>query len=488
MSGRPSRGWRRVAGGAALAVTGWLAACSLGLDESLIAAGVSADDGGRDPDRDGGVVDGGGGDATPGATCDSDQQCVPSNACLTGRCDLVRHVCVYDACKRPGTCSAAACDVDAGVCGEARSYPFRAAQFPVGTGTACGSSSTARCLAAVYPFVFVATNLGPMAFLATDPAATTPRAVPITGVGFVPNTVLASGSRVYFLASGSSGNGDASRIPVAWLDVPSDPFVSQLSATTVLARVDKQLYQPRLQPRTGGTALLFDAYAFLNFPASILEPPLAEPLALTATPLSVGTRLVPQVSSGERLLFATADDAGAVRAAFVGAAGTGSPQTGAETVLSEASGPVIAQTFSPGGDGAILWEFLTVGQEGPVARGSFLVADGAASMDPSNIFDIESYGADAGAPSNPVGPAALLDADTALVTAASPTAPADATVQVAKRGVGVVKNADGSARRYTVSAGAHQIGVAASHGLGYVLVYDSSNASTVHVFDPSCDL
>ena len=49
----------------------------------------------------------------------------------------------------------------------------------------------------------------------------------------MPQQILASGNRVYFVGS-LVGAGQNAKLPLAWIDIPTDPLARSLSATTVL--------------------------------------------------------------------------------------------------------------------------------------------------------------------------------------------------------------------------------------------------------------
>jgi hypothetical protein len=123
------------------------------------------------------------------------------------------------------------------------------------------------------------------------------------------------------------------------------------------------------------------------------------------------------------------------------------------------------------------------------ARGNFVVADSAASIDPAAAVDLEVYPSlPLGTPS--VGPAAMLDSNTAMVTTANPANPGAVTNVsfVTRQPLGLVKNADMQPRRFQITLNVAQLAAAGSNGLGYVLAVDPAAPTTpqIHVFDPAC--
>lgn len=240
------------------------ASCSLGLDESKIGAGQEA--GVLDTNApDTTAADAGDSGPTPGlpdaATCTKDDDCKATHGCLKGKCDLSRKACVFDVCHETA-CNAAACDTNAKTCGAAKPYPYKATQFQV------GAQVTGR-IAAVHPWLFAQTATGILAFNVADTAATTPPPVPVVGLGFVPSQMVVSGSRLYFLAA-PTGPGP-SRLPLAWIDVPSDPFASKIEAKSVLATYSRPAAEGvGLVARGGDTALLLGPQA-QSFPSATVD-------------------------------------------------------------------------------------------------------------------------------------------------------------------------------------------------------------------------
>jgi hypothetical protein len=121
------------------------------------------------------------------------------------------------------------------------------------------------------------------------------------------------------------------------------------------------------------------------------------------------------------------------------------------------------------------------------AKGYFLVADSLATFDPAAGIDLEIYNAPQGTPS--VGPVAMLDARTALVTTSFPANPAAATnVQFVDRQPLAIRKDGAVPRRFQIPLPVSQLAAAGSNGLGYVLAVDPAapTAPTVYVFDPAC--
>jgi hypothetical protein len=480
-----------------------IASCSLGLDESLIGRVDEAGAVDAPVVETAAPVDAGGDSTLPpiqpeGGVCTQDSDCKGTGGCLTAKCDLPRKACVFDVC-RDQACSSAACDEAAMKCGAAKPYKYRASQFAVGAQIGCGGN-LGRCFAAVYPFVFVGTTNGVLAFAADDPQNPTPTSVPITGLGFVPNQIIASGSRMYFLGT-PAGAGAMSRVPIAYVDVPPNPFANKIRVTTVLAAFSRPASDPvTLFPRGNDTALLVDQSVNAAYASAAVEPPLPEPVMLTSNPVAVSAQASPLAVSGSRLVVGQVTGAGTPIFAFVNGAGSATATTTMDTVIATAAPATGPTFFAQSADGALFWAYLSLtsppGQPGPpfpairAAKGYFLVADGNAAFDPAAGIDLEVYGgAPLGTPS--VGPVALLDSKTAMVTVASPANPTmQSNVEFVTRtpALAIVKNADMSPRRFPITLAVSQLAAAGSNGLGYVLAVDpqAPAAPTVYVFDPAC--
>ena len=98
-------------------------------------------------------------------------------------------------------------------------------------GRMCGGV-LGRCFAAVWPFVFVGTVNGVAAYDVADPSNGSPPAVTVGGLAFLPQYIVASGRRVYFVGNPAQAAPDY-RLAIAWLDVPGDPLVTALSVKSL---------------------------------------------------------------------------------------------------------------------------------------------------------------------------------------------------------------------------------------------------------------
>jgi hypothetical protein len=486
-----------IAGGTVVFVLG-MAACSLGLDESRI--GAARDGGGLLEDGgtlDGEATDGGGNDSgipvgPDASACANDNDCTTNQGCLKGKCDLSRKSCVYEVC-RPSACNAGACNTATRTCAPPAAYKYKAAQFSLGAQLSC-----ARCVAAVHPWLFATTATGVVAFNVSNPGSATPPQVPVVGLGFVPTALVQSGSRVWMV--GDQDGPGPSRLQLAYIDSPADPFVTKIEAKTVLATYSRPAEATKLFARGGDSALLVGQNA--QVPAAFIEAPLQEPLSITATPL-----LIPQnfnfgaSVSGKRLLSVAVVNQVA-SFTFVENAGSASPATGPAIDLTDAGAVSTQQTFAQSPDGAILW--VTGAHQGSptptstrAARAFFLVPGDQGAIVGNAAVDVEVYLPDAVAPNAPIfGPnmatAAMLDAKTAIVAVQARENDQQTSVQFVRRDpLGLVPEGAGpSPRRLVLPVPIGSFTAAAgSNGIGYLVANDQAGppaTSTVYVFDPAC--
>ncbi len=473
---------------------GVLAACSLGLDEGLLDAASDSGPVTNVPETST-VVDGGSDAATSGlpTTCATDEDCVATNACLKGRCDLTRSACVFDVCKA-AACNAGTCDQAAASCKDPKPYTLRTTTFKVGTPLACG-----RCIAAVHPYLFVGTTTGIVGYNVANPAGPAP--VQVRGLGFAPTLMIASGSRV-FLFGAPLGGGPPARMPFAWIDVPSDPFRTSFTVEDTLAGWDRPSGEGTgAFARGSDGALVYSGAAGLPAAAVASPPMLPVDFASYPTPTPPGHGLVSM--SGTRFLVQAVDGTGAATFGFVPNAGTAQVSDAGLTVgaAPAMTGTVAApQYFAQGPDGTVLWAYAqpnvppaTPGAVVRATRASFLVSGQAGPAAGASV-DVEVYPAPPPLGTAVTGPIAALDADTALVvSAARESVATQVSVHFLRRQpLGLVPNADNQPRRAVLPiAIGTLVGAAGSNGIGYLAANEAAtpqvpaNAS-VYVFDPAC--
>ncbi|HEY8072886.1 MAG TPA: hypothetical protein VIF62_02220, partial [Labilithrix sp.] len=356
------------------------------------------------------------------------------------------------------------------------------------------------CLAAAYPFVFVGTTNGVVAYAVNDPSNGAVPPIPVTGVPFLPNQITAMGSRVYFVGA-VSGTGPTYRAPIAWIDVPADPLATGLEASTSFASLSVASLNAAWAG-TDGSLFLVDYDATRSFPSGNATAPVKDGAAVSFFPSpAVPSGGVPVAVSGSRLVVARWQSQTTpfqTYFSFETGAATASAQNSGEQATYTQIGPTSPQgAYAQGPDGSLLWNTgaIVVDDAGATdtatVRLAWLVASGTTSQfDASANVDIEIYGSPVPIGTAVVGPVAWVDGNTALVLAAADGTLGNGTggqtsVQVAVR---TPKPALASGRRYVVAANVQQVGAASSGGFGYVLAADAAGATTctLHVFAPAC--
>jgi hypothetical protein len=476
-----------------------MSACSLGLDESKIGAGLH--DASIGPNEDAPATSDDAGDAgavdTGPPGCVHDTDCTSTNACRIGTCSDAG-ACVYDVCPT-GACQGSSCTTTGttSACSAPATYGFHASSITVSAGAVGCNGNASVCLAASYPFAFVGTTEGVVAYAVNDPSNSSPPPVPVLGVPFVPSAITAMGSRVYFLG-GVAGSGPTWRAQLAWVDVPSDPLVPSLQArsafdTTIESAVSSAW------AATDGSLFLVDQSTTLNFPIAEIKAPLKDNDTLGFFPSAdVPVGAAPVIASGDRVVVWRNDPVAyttyfsfETNPATLNANNSGEQSTliGADGGVS--MGPTAGQsTYAQGADGSVLWNGASIvivdGGTPALAttRMAWLVADGTTTtFDPSTNIDVEVYATPQPLGTPLVGPIAWIDANTALVLAAAHELPSETSVQVA---VKTPTAALAQGRRTIVPVGVGSVGAAASNGYGYVLESDSTGTLELHVFAPAC--
>ncbi len=462
-----------VAAGAAVAIA---SACSLGLDPSLLDKDASADAG------DGGV------EASNPVQCKTDPDCKPSNACLTGKCDTTKNQCVYTVCPT-SACNAASCDPNSKTCSVPSAYGFHAGSFHVSLGNV-GCGGARRCFAAVHPFVFVGTTNGVVAYAVDNPTVTSPPAIPVAGLPFFPTSIVASGTRVYFVGT-VVGTGPDYKVPLAWVDVPTDPTVGEIAATTVFNTLQLTSIDG-VFPDTSGGVFLVRADSSKSYPAAHVTAPLKDLDTLNfAQSAGVNSASGVVAASGSRLVTFRQDNS--VWDTFFSletAAATSSAQNSGEqsmlaTFGQSAGDNYVAQTPS----GGLLWSGAAINAPdgGPVqtisARLAWVLADqNASKFDATTHVPVNTYNVN-GANLDLPGPVAWLDDNTALAISAVPGNTGQSVVQVASRSGNPSIIAS---HTFQIAFPPSQLAATSSNGFGYVLTPDTNAGVNVHIFDPAC--
>ena len=493
-----ARGALGLATGLATATLLVFGGCSLGLDESKlgIATGDAAQEPGNDaaPPPDTGTPDTttpdtGKPDAGPG--CNADTDCVAPSACLTARCDVQRHTCTFDLCKQATTCTRAACDATSHTCGAATPVPYHPGSFTVPGGVGCGGVP-GRCIAAATTFLFVGTTRGVSAFPVGDPGNTAPTAIPVSGVPFTPAFIVASGGRVFFVGGLVGG-----RIQAAWLESPTNPLATAVSAQPLLLDSTLTGVSEVFPAPTPRGVYLEQADPQRVFPTALWTPPTADLASLGVFPSTgVSTAAAAVAASGDRLVFYRWTQQGlqfGEHFTLVAGAGTAGAKAGTEANLAADVGTVWGTPglvrFAQGANGALVWGVPAAQVAQPAGtRGARVawVLDGTAGPPSATAHvDLEVYDPGSVPLGQPVsGPLAWVDATTVLGLAQAPADLAQTSVQVALNGAAGPQVVP--ARRVVLPISADKTAAVSIGGYAYVLSATAVDAVTIDVFAPAC--
>jgi hypothetical protein len=491
---------------AAIAVLGTASAhCSLGLDPALMksgptpsdagaANGVSldarADQGSAPASQDGAAVDGPSTPAgtSPGTTCNTDADCASTlfpGACVTSAtCDPTYHVCMFDVCN-VGSCAVASCDLLAKTCSQPVDTGFTISVFPIVSG-GVGGTSPAVAMAAAYPFLFVLTTNGVVAYDVANPTGNVPAMVTLHGLPFIPTSILASGRRVYFV-SGVEGGGPTYRQAVAWIDVPGNPFLTSLDAQAAFIETTESTLVSALVTSDGIDLVYGGAFD----PTASLAAPIADSMFVVSAPIA-------SLAADAGIVAASGDDLVSYRyanghhpafALISGIAANNGMATPERAV--SAYGPVDNQaSFASGEDGTVLWESAPlrttdagVTSDIASARLAWLAPTGDGGLFDTTVYaDLETYPEATGV--TVVGPTVWIDANTSVALAATKDDLGSTSVQVFDRATSALI----PGKRGLIPAPPGSLGVAASGGFIYVLAEDdaTNRTASVYVLAPGC--
>jgi hypothetical protein len=345
-------------------------------------------------------------------------------------------------------------------------------------------------IAAAWPFVFVLTTNGVVAFNVVDPTNASPPTVPLTGVPFLPAYLVGVGRRVYFVAT-PAGTAPAFLQAIAYLDVPQDPLVTHLAATSALVSVSQQNLSAVLPNGSGG---LFVVYANgSGYPTAIVTPPIDDTTSLMPYfNQGVASGATIAASSGTRLVSYRYDSlAYAPNFALVNGAGTSAAQATTEQAVTGLGLAANQLELTTGGDGSMLWTAAIYAQTDagtPAGIGSarltwLLPQAATANFDTSDSVQLEAYAPATG--EIVAGPPVWIDGNTAIGLAAASSASTTTTsVQVVTKTPPTLD----AATRTVIPVAPNKIGAASSNGFAYVLAQDDPHNQTCHVyvFAPSC--
>jgi hypothetical protein len=431
--------------------------------------------------------------------CHAPGDCKSADPCVSTHCDDATQKCVFDVCPTGDQCSAASCTT-VNKCGQASGFGYHAGSFSIPEGLACPS-----CVGAIFPYLFVVSNLQIHAYRVNDPTNSIPPELPVTRLGFAPRTVLTSGRRIYFIGGPSGASTAPYQLQVAWVDAPADPGVKSLHAhETVLPFPSPDFRFDGIVAGAGD--LLFPLHRVTTFEANqtvqrdqeilVHVLPNEDPGQLNfVSPTNYPANGHTVAFTNGRLAVYRAN-AGVGAFSFDQAPGTNTANNTGDQALPDMGTPG-ASTFAQTADGAVYW--ATALRKPPVQNQPQLIGgvrlalpnpDGGGTFSVPSRIDLETY--DTGLPEsngqadpNPyVGPIAPMGNGAALALAAAKENPNQTSVQLIGRSGGTLTLAGG--KRFLVNGRVDQVAAAGTDGFGYVVNPDTSSTMTVHIFSGSC--
>lgn len=518
------RASRRVVVGIALAWSSGaaLAGCNLilGIDEE--GPKVVPEEAGEIATPDAGV------DARPTfERCTVDSDCLAPNGCYTPHCDRALGACTYALCESKGTtCSAGTCDTTKLSCDSPTTYGFRTSTYGVaGVTSGCGPTPDA-CVAAMYPFLFLGTNDTVVALRVDDLLAKSAAKVTLSGAEVKPNQLVQSGRRLWVIGA-PVGAAPPYRLPLAVIDVPSDPTVSAIEAKTSFlsypfpnatgfAAPNGALFLTYNDPAQGLPTAVVDAPVVDNGITTVASAPDA---GIDAAPYDAGPGAVaytmyraPNVppggaavaSSGTRLVTLRG---GAVT--IVDRPGTASAVSSGDLGINPGFGPQLAPAVTQGPDGVVALSAPVVQNSAApdcdcitLVRTQWLLPNAIATALDQNVYvNPEGY---RNPPTNPtmcnscgyfISPslATWIDSRSLLVAAAASNDRERTAVRLLARDPFSSPATRRILTRTTdVPKGnfaTDRVALTSSNGFGYLVLSDSQgNGTTVSIFDPRCDV
>jgi len=365
---------------------------------------------------------------------------------------------------------------------------FHAGAWTIGQSLGC-SGSAQRCLAAMGDYVFVGTSDGGLlGFRVTNPLA--PEAIAVENPPFAITALVSNQSRILLIGPVLGG-----KLSIAWLDLPSDPLIKSLKPAAAAVNFTGGIGAAYPAAQDGFFLVKSSASEF--YPTALLTLPTSA-ASLTQYPSTgIASGAAAVASSGARLVTYRTDAQRSTLSpnfSFENGAGTMNAQNGGERSLlgeaGEAPSDLAAHTFTSGYDGTLLWSTnrLRRAEAGGVVSDAVVLRwpliNGTSDFNGARAVAVESY-SDFGIDEHRAGPSALIDPQTALVTAADPANVGQTSVRAVSRSADTLRQLGG---RHVLPLQIGQIGVSAGRRYGYVLTPATSTPPDVmlHVYAPSC--
>lgn len=460
--------------------------------------------------------------------CSADSDCIAPNGCYTPHCDRVLGACTYALCESRGTtCSIGTCNTATFACESPSSYGFRTATYGVsGVTSGCGPNPD-ECVAAMYPFLFLGTNDSVVALRVDDLVAKSATKMSLNGVDVKPNQLVASGRRVWVVGA-PQGTAPPYRLPLAAIDVPSDPLAPAIVATTSFVTYPFPTAVAFAAPN-GGLFVTFNDPA-QGLPTMIVDVPVArDGVATIANAVDAGIDAAPYDAgpgAPAYTMFRAANvPGGAIAVASSGSRlvtyrggvvtiverpGTATAASQGDQGIQPGFAPLLAPKFSQGPDGVVAVAAPLMANNAfpdcdciTVARSQWILGNAIASnIDVNVFFHAEGYR------NPPLTPGVCyscagyfatpslvtwIDARSILSAAASSGDRERTRVSLLTRDpFSSPNNRRINTRPTDVPKGSFasdRIALASSNGFGYLVLADGQgNGTTVSIFDPRCDV
>lgn len=459
--------------------------------------------------------------------CTKDEDCIAPNACLTPHCDTTIGACTYALCEaKDRTCAMGACDTTTYACSDPQSYGFRAGGYDVSGVTLGCADAPNHCVASAFPFVFIGTRDDVVALRTDELVGSTPSRVGVKGVDVKPQQLVASGRRLWILGA-LQGQTPPYSLPIASIEIPSDPTVTELVAQTAL--LSYPFPNVAAHPAPNGALFVVYPEPAQGFPTALVSAPIGEDASFGVANadgaggfdgdvLSVagtltmyrsaaapaGTMLVG--ASGGRLIVSREGE----RVSLIAGAGTLGAAMQSESILTPPLMPLAMPQVAEGPDGVVaVTAPIRADSATPSCecrsqhRLQWLFPNAAATTTDANQFvDYTAYSnpqADGGAchvctngyPSLP-SLASWIDKRTMITASPDEQTRALTDVRLLSREVlgdrskrrAVTKPTDTPSGNFATD----RVALTASNGIGYLVLSDSQgNDVSLSIFDSRCD-
>lgn len=410
----------------------------------------------------------------------------PGASCLTPSC--VDGRCVFELCPVADPCLASRCDLTMG-CGTPEPLSFLAGTVtvPAPDFATLDCRTLARCTAVSDSFVFVVEGVDIAAYHVPEPFST-PRRLHVS-LPFRPTQIVASGPWLY--AIGPVAGGTNPVVDVAWIEVPTNPLATTLTATTRLLRYNAQntTAAPVGFAAPGGGLYLSTAAREIY----LLTPEIEQNGEMLFRPASPTRNVTLAVPAGDKIVGATHSAvSGTSSFAVLYGPGSPAPSFGDQFALRDLIGAIASsQIFLGGGPAGDVVASAGVGTGSDAstaeARVVWLLEPGAdAGTDASVSLVVANYAPVVPPRQRVVGP--VVGVDGGALVAFVDRAANVTVVEAVHRDGGDGNPAVDPTRKVTLPAPvAPSSELSSSRDWTYLLTSPESGSMSIRVFRPACE-